>query len=321
MPWIIGIDEAGYGPNLGPLVMTSVACRVPEELIDADFWDILSQAVCRQPGADDERLHIDDSKQVYSTTRGLRALETSVLAAVPIGPGIEDLVLDALIAWSSPGYRAELRAETWYAGATSLPVVAEMTNCLAGVERFSACSRAAGVHWGPVRSLIVCPQRFNAVLDRWGSKGAVLGQGLGELLRNHVDARTDDEGCWFLVDKHGGRNNYAALLQDAVPEGWVMARQESPARSAYRIEGLGKQVHITLQPRADSAYFCVALASMFSKYLRELLMLEFNRFWQARVPDLKATAGYPGDAARFYEAIRPAAREMRIPEVAVWRRR
>ena len=36
MPWIIGIDEAGYGPPLGPLVMTAVACRVPDGAADAD---------------------------------------------------------------------------------------------------------------------------------------------------------------------------------------------------------------------------------------------------------------------------------------------
>ena len=74
-------------------------------------------------------------------------------------------------------------------------------------------------------------------------------------------------------------------------------------------------------PRADAEHFCVALASMVSKYLREVLMLEFNRFWQGHVPGLKPTAGYPGDAARFFDAIRPAAKLLGIPEAALWRRK
>jgi hypothetical protein len=60
---------------------------------------------------------------------------------------------------------------------------------------------------------------------------------------------------------------------------------------------------------------------MASKYLRELLMLEFNRFWQEHVPGLKPTAGYPGDAARFLGAIRPAAERLGIAETALWRRK
>ena len=65
----------------------------------------------------------------------------------------------------------------------------------------------------------------------------------------------------------------------------------------------------------------MALASMVSKYLREVLMLEFNRFWQTQVPGLKPTAGYPSDAGRFFKAIRPALQRLGITETAVWRKR
>jgi len=80
-------------------------------------------------------------------------------------------------------------------------------------------------------------------------------------------------------------------------------------------------VRVTIQPRADSEHFCVALASMVSKYLREVLMSEFNRYWQGHVPELRATAGYPGDALRFFETIRPKVAELGIAESALWRRR
>mgnify|MGYP001071549825 CR=1 FL=1 len=65
MPWIIGIDEAGYGPNLGPLVMTAVACRVPEELAGADLWRLLRSAVRRHPTAPDGRIRIPPALRPY----------------------------------------------------------------------------------------------------------------------------------------------------------------------------------------------------------------------------------------------------------------
>src|SRR5438270_8816114 len=85
MPWIVGIDEAGYGPNLGPLVMTSVACRVPERLAGADLWHVLRSAVRRHTDSEDGRILIADSKLIYSTSRGLGALETGVLATLLSG--------------------------------------------------------------------------------------------------------------------------------------------------------------------------------------------------------------------------------------------
>ena len=65
----------------------------------------------------------------------------------------------------------------------------------------------------------------------------------------------------------------------------------------------------------------MALASMTSKYLRERLMGEFNQFWRQHVPDVKPTAGYPGDATRFLKDITPAAERLGISTAALWRRK
>jgi hypothetical protein len=130
----------------------------------------------------------------------------------------------------------------------------------------------------------------------------------------------DDEAVLVVIDKHGGRNFYANLLQPAFDGGLVMAQAEGSQNSAYEVWDGNRHVKVMFQPRADSNHFCVALASMVSKYLRELFMLEFNRFWQAKVPGLKATAGYPGDAGRFWKDIRPAVRALRIDKDTLWRR-
>jgi ribonuclease HII len=158
-------------------------------------------------------------------------------------------------------------------------------------------------------------------VDKAGSKGAVLGHSFIRLLRWGIAATDGPEPLAIWIDKQGGRNSYAAQIQQALPAGLVVAVEETMQRSVYRVLGLERSIQLTFQPRADSASFCVASASMVSKYLRELFMGEFNRFWQQHVPDLVATAGYPGDAPRFLKAIRPAATMLEIPEEAIWRRR
>jgi hypothetical protein len=321
MPWIIGIDEAGYGPPLGPLVMTSVACRIPGKPARTNLWRLLKDAVRPQEADADERILIADSKVVYSATRGLAGLEIGVTAALSSGQEAGLPPLAGLVERLSPPAPAELQSECWYTGTTPLPVVCDRQEIATAADRLAACSRRKRLTWGLMRSVIVCPARFNELLERWGSKGAILGDGLAELVGSNLQLLESPEPLHFVVDKHGGRNNYAALLQNALPDGLVLAREESLARSTYQVVGLGRSVEFHIQPRADAEHFCVALASMISKYLRELLMGEFNAFWQSHVPGLRATAGYYGDAGRFFDEIRPKAEQLGIPEPALWRRK
>jgi len=95
--------------------------------------------------------------------------------------------------------------------------------------------------------------------------------------------------------------------------------EEGEQASRYEAEPAGRRLSVSFIPRADGAHLCVALASMVSKYLRELFMGELNAFWQARVPGLAPTAGYPGDAPRYLEAIRPAADALGLTRESIWR--
>jgi hypothetical protein len=317
MAWIIGIDEAGYGPNLGPFVMTAVACRVPDQL-DTNLWQVLGASVRKSGGPADDRLLIDDSKVVYSSARGLLGLERGVFATLwrdPTAPA-----LDGFLHWVCPAL-TDLADEVWYKGSSVLPLHAEMLELPQECARFDQTCSEAGVSSWRVRGVVVCPPLFNTLLDTHGSKGAILTHALAELLRCRDDLAAGDDDLSFFIDKHGGRNTYAAQLQHALPGSVVLALAEGAERSAYRIYGLGRKVQVTFQPRADAEHFCVALASMTSKYLREVLMLEFNRFWQEQLPGLKATAGYPGDAARFLQAIQPALERLGIAESTLWRRK
>ena len=47
MGLVFGMDEAGYGPNLGPLVITVTAWEVPGSPTKIDLWNALSAAVAK----------------------------------------------------------------------------------------------------------------------------------------------------------------------------------------------------------------------------------------------------------------------------------
>jgi ribonuclease HII len=320
MTWIIGVDEAGYGPNLGPFVMTSVACRVPNHCSDADLWHVLRAAVRRTQDADQGQLLIDDSKLVY-TARGLAGLERGILATLWDEPPSMPASLAALIEWACPDDGEELRREIWYRGVQALPLHLTLDDLQSPATCFVETCTAANVGRWQVRSVVVCPSRFNALIEERGTKSHVLAHALTHLLRWQQANLLDEDDLAFFIDKHGGRNTYAAMIQHALPDGIVFTLQEGLAHSAYRVHGLGREVHLTFQPRADMEHLCVALASMTSKYLRELLMLEFNCFWQEHVPGLKPTAGYPGDAARFFQAIHHAIDKLGLREDCIWRRK
>jgi ribonuclease HII len=315
MPWIIGIDEAGYGPNLGPLVQTAVGFHLDCDPNAGDLWKLLAKSV-RRAGEEDDRLLIDDSKKVYGSQRGLEDLELGVLATLFPALGCLSEFLGRFASSSLP----HLENELGYTSGEPLPVTIEVPAIAENAARFRSACESAGVTGVWVCSRITPAARFNDLLEKYDSKAGVLADGVCELIR--LGCRPDDgpEPVHFLIDRQGGRWYHSAMLSSACPDGWIDVISEDRKCSRYRMNG-PRPLHWTFQVEGDSLYLPVALASMTSKYLREIFMRQFNRFWLDKLPDLKPTAGYPGDAARFYETIKPVMAELGIEERRVWRRR
>lgn len=314
---LIGIDEAGYGPNLGPFIMTAVTCRVPESLANADLWDCLSTAVCRSATNDDERILVDDSKVVYASGKGLRTLEEGVHILLQQATAIS---LSQFLEKHGSEEWIDLKSEHWFEGNTDLPLEAELVLITERLQLFQQCCAQHQIEWGQAYVEIVCPPRFNTLTEQSNSKGAVLAYTLQSLIRR-ICKDNSYQSHHFVSDKHGGRNTYAAILQEGVNEGIVLAEMESAECSRYRVHGIDKEICFTFKPRADASNLCVAAASMISKYLREVLMLEFNQFWKKHLPELRPTAGYPVDAGRFLDEIRSTMNKLGIDKSALWRNR
>lgn len=315
MPWRVGLDEAGYGPNLGPLVVASTACHVPDGSPKC-LWRRLANTVRRCDDSDDGRLLIDDSKKVNEGPNGLARLEAGVLAALAAArPSLPMTVLAYLETVAVGDSLDDLRAEPWFQPDDPLPVSEPPVASTMADE-----SVAKKVQWGPIRSVIVPAPRFNRLLDEWRVKSGVVASAVIALMRMTLDLPGED-AIHVNVDKLGGRHFYAPLLNEAYPGGWVRILREGPNCCEYEIDGLSRPVSVRFEPRADGTHLNVALASMAAKYFREVCMRQFNRYWLAKVPGLAPTAGYPGDASRFYAEIRGILASDGVDEKMVWRER
>ena len=310
----IGTDEAGYGPNLGPLVISTTSWELPAPGPEFDLYAALSAAVDRDSNAGGAKLHLADSKQVYSPGRGLASLETSALALLAQTGPIPRTFQELAARLTGEPLRAG-EGEPWLRSEmTALPVAASLPD----VERLAASLRAtcaaSGVRLTVLSSDMVETPRFNAECAAAGSKGVVLSRTTLKLLERHWPA--DAVPTLVTCDKHGGRNQYAALLSETFGDLFIPCLEESPAISRYKLRG----GEVRFQVRAEQ-FLPTAAASILSKYLREIAMEQFNAFWGAQVRGLKPTKGYPEDARRFRTEIAHQQREFGIPDAVLWRER
>lgn len=308
---IAGVDEAGYGPLLGPLCVGLAVFRVAswsEGSPAPDIWSLLARGVAPALKGAACRLVIADSKELKLPNSAVRKhplthLERGVLTMLGlegVRPADDEALLQALAAspppgksYSGPPIPLPLAWTPEQIAIAANPVLEDMAR--AEVESIALSVRIVG------------EKEFNRLVRDGGGKGATTAAAVAGHFRRVMDlaAPMAEDEVRFVCDRLGGRVQYADVVAEmaGTTVDAVRVAEETDERSRYFVRVAGRNVGVVFQTGAEKAHLPVALASMAAKYVRELSMLRFNRYWGERAPGLAPTAGYWQDAKRWLKAV------------------
>jgi hypothetical protein len=307
---------------LGPLVVSATVFAVPDGSAGESMWRLLAPAVAKNISKRSTHVAVNDSKKLYHGLRdggGLYHLERGVLAMLATLRGVPSTLAD-LLETVSPDAAGKANAFQWYRplelqlprSQTSLDVALASNNVAAAMSQ-------SGVELRGIHSEVVFEEEFNRLTGAANKSSMLLDVACRLLMRLWRDSPSGRIN--IFIDRQGGRMRYLPGLQRVFEGCRFKVLDENEADSAYLIADKNFEAEIHFSVGCEEKQLPVALASMTSKYLRELFMGIYNNFWAQRVPNLLPTAGYYTDGRRFYQEILPAVRRIGIDQRLLYRSR
>lgn len=298
----IGLDEAGYGPLLGPLVIGAAVFRVDPGVAPSDPWrenlraclkGIVTSAGCAKESATGRLpVPVDDSKRIRQRF-GLQGLARGVGAFAAVMDQAPPADLEDLLRRYSDRHPESYAGVPWFRDLAGAPVPRyPWTGPLD--ER----ARARGVQALDLRVLPADAPELNHSFARLRNKAGVLGLLTADLLLSILD-RHPAEDALVVLDRHGARLDYGPYLARVFPFARV-TRQSAPRGEArYVVDLPGRTLRLRFVTEGDRRSLAVGWASVAAKLTRELFMQRLNAWFGARLPSLRPTAGYVQDGRRF----------------------
>lgn len=321
---LVGIDEAGYGPLLGPLCVGSVVIEADSAhfapfgtnseagiavppVEPPDLWTQLASVVCRKPRDRKGRIAVEDSKKLKrpndAAGHPLEHLERGVVTWASCLHTATDAMTDdgallRLLGALPP------ESPPWAGEAVALPLANDRALLGIASQRLRRALDRAGLTLRAIKVAALDAPEFNSAFERVRSKASV-NTSLGLERLHRAALAFPDQDLVVAFDRHGGRTHYREELALTFPDATLRVLEESESGSRYLLQERGRSIAVSWESEAESRHLPVALASMAAKLVRELWMLRLNRYFAQFRPELKPTAGYVEDGRRWLAEVEP----------------
>lgn len=297
MAVLAGIDEAGFGPILGPLVVSSTVFSLPDNLLNENLWQILRCSVAQKRKHLAGKLLITDSKKAFSKSIGIKHLEKTVLTCLRC-LGQRPETLRQFLENVCPDTINRLKNYPWYQNFDGLFHATEAADLDISSKVFMDDLAQNNIRLAALRSRCLDVAFYNKMVSAAKNKSSVLFTAASQLIKDALDSFGENR-LNIIIDRQGGRTGYRKVLLRMFEGMELTIIKESQKMSSYQLTAGKRSMKLHFVVGADDKFLPVALASMLSKYLRELLVFNINRYFCGFHTALKPTAGYYKDGLRF----------------------
>lgn len=305
--WVMGIDENGMGPRLGPLMVTSVLAQV----------DARGERTVHRKLRGEITARLGDSKALVAYGEGAlgeawaRAIgERMGCAAASPAQLLKGLLLDPEEALRARCPEAHA-SQCWDEGDAFVAPDEAVAQARADLETLLG----RGVRIAGVRVAKLCTDALNEGAARGRSRFAMDLHAMERLFLSGVEAARRHDGrdaadVWAVAGKVGGYAFYGSEFGPLAGRLHTVL-EEGRARSEYAFPTLGR---IAFVRDADASHALVSLASLVGKWARDLFMQRIVRHHR-RFGELPDASGYHDPVtARFVERSRVARRGRAFPD-------